>query len=251
MLKKMQQLQKFVVCLILVILLTFSSFRPAFASSNYPSSEAAIAAVGASTESYVTGSEFVKRCTNKKFILTNLTSEMLDDSVLSKFNPKSGFSGVYNIHTKKWMALPSQDASLKNDLEKDDKVAFEDCVVKRQGGHSQVREEFFNKVKEIKKDDLAETINPENNLGFFVDIISNSDEDKTLGIKWTSGKINCCYYNSRGEKPLYPTQVPIGHIREEIQKVISRTTNYKVEDKNEINDKACKDEDLNECRIPG
>lgn len=120
---------------------------------------------------------------NEEYILTNKENANL---VLSRYNPESGFSGVYNIDTKQWMALPSQGASLKTDKDKG-----EFCTVEAKGGHLMVQKKF------------NETIDnkfPDQNLGFFIQ--ENPNKKNTLDIKFVSGKINCCYNKRHSECPL-------------------------------------------------
>lgn len=183
---------------------------------------------------------------NEKYILTNVYPKE-NAKVLSKYKPESGFSGVYNIDTKQWMALPSGEASLvekdKNalpsegaSLEKDNNND-EFCTVEPQGGHLKVQKRFNEIISDNKL--------PHQNLGFFIKL--NPDKEKTFNIRFISGKINCCYNKNRSEFP--SREVPEKY-QDAIKEAIETTmAGYKVEkdEKYRPNTIYCKLDDLNTC----
>lgn len=268
----MQQLQKLVVCLILVTLFTFSSFRPALASSNYPSSNEA--AIETSTERAVTGSEAGLIAANgvgepicKQHILTNIKgfynkdknakSELLTiikeyKEYKEKYKDNSpGFSGVYNIDTKEWMALPS----LKEDEQKNlPKV----CTVPRTGGHVVVQKQFMDKMENKDK--------KEKNVGFYLSLPAEGEtfkdktlkKDETFKIGFISGKINCCF-NSRKNSKSEPSpdrqtiyrKFKDAEVEKLIKKVISETTGYGVVDdpKADAKIRECNSDDYELCPL--
>ncbi|GAB1545109.1 hypothetical protein NUACC21_77850 [Scytonema sp. NUACC21] len=170
---------------------------------------------------------------SEEYILTSVYPRVTADKVLSRYNPKSGFSGVYNIITGDWIALPSEGAFLEKDQDKGD---F--CTVKAQGGHSEVQRRFNERISDKKLPPL----NSHKNLGFFIQL--NPNKDETLDLRFISGKINCCYYKNRGENP--SREVPEKY-QDAIKNDIETTVGYKVEKQEYRKNKCCKDDDLRNC----
>lgn len=115
----------------------------------------------------------------KKYILTNIEPGEEAANVLSKYKSGSFFSGVYNVKTGQWMALPSQGASLK---EEDNSKLF--CTVAPNGGHPQVAKRLF-------KDRQVDNEIEKNNVGFAM-VTDSSTLKPILKLRYYSN-INCPY----------------------------------------------------------
>jgi hypothetical protein len=118
---------------------------------------------------------------NEEYILTNVGSgKNAAANVLSKYKSGVFFSGVYNVKTGQWMALPSEGASLK---EEDNSKLF--CTVAKNGGHPQVAKRLF-------KDRQVDNEIEKNNVGFAIMVTDYSTSKPTLNLRYYSN-INCPY----------------------------------------------------------
>ncbi|MEG4501760.1 hypothetical protein QUB05_30685 [Microcoleus sp. F10-C6] len=118
---------------------------------------------------------------NEEYILTNVGSGNNVVDVLLKYKPGAVFSGVYNVETKEWMALPSYKTYLKEE----EKSGF--CTVEPRGGHEVVAERFGKKID--KETDEKK------NVGFAI-----VTEPPILKLRFISGKLNCPYTNKESRK---------------------------------------------------
>lgn len=116
---------------------------------------------------------------NEEYILTNVEPAEEAAKVLSKYQLGAVFSGVYNVKTHKWMALPSEGSSL---LKEEDKSKF--CTVMRKGGHTEVAKKFKDRL-------LNQETEEKNNVGFAI-----VPEPPILKLKFFSSKLNCPYTNN-------------------------------------------------------
>lgn len=110
---------------------------------------------------------------NEEYILTNVEPVEKAADVLLKYKPGAAFSGVYNVETKQWMALPSDKTYLKEEEKSD----F--CTVKPRGGHEVVAKRFKEKIEEAEK----------KNVGFAIVTVP------ALKLKFSSSTLNCPYTN--------------------------------------------------------
>ena len=114
----------------------------------------------------------------KPYHLGNFSSKLETQSALRQYSPGSHFSGVYNSSTGKWVALPSDTASLIN------KEQIE--TVTRAQGHLEV-ERTLGQMLELNGFDKSK------NVGFSFSL----KDESTLLIKWKSTSINLNNFSDR------------------------------------------------------
>ncbi len=130
--------------------------------------------------------------------LTNLITD--SPTRLDDFRPGSGFSGVYDHGSRRFLAYPSGDSTLRSG-------AVPENAVPRYGGHYDVNS-IFTRITGTA---------PDRSVGFTAIL----REDGSIGMHWVSRSVN-------GANPSFQgVEVP-EHLRGPIMELIRQTTNRQV-----------------------
>ena len=122
---------------------------------------------------------------------------------LKNFGPDSAFSGVYNPHTKQFLAYPSGDTKLTSG-------AVPENLVGRRGGHAAVNAPFSQLTG----------VDPKSNVGFTMFV----EKDGSLSVDWLSRSVN-------GPNPAFPGSVVPEAMRSDVMRTIESATGRTVRSK--------------------